>query len=200
MVFGQRTFALEVEFYGVSHCISGTVRMPSESYRLTDLLNNADEAVHVVDASVARLHGSDTEKVHDLMIEKEAILLAIPRETEDFLSRQRLTRTGMARPDQKPVQAFILLPPYVVKGLIFALSVGENGRIERGRLQRFAAVSGSQVFRDGEPLFESGFLTVNRDAVHAIGRLSAGVDAAAASGFSTVPPTPPLPPAGYPAA
>jgi hypothetical protein len=112
------------------------------------------------------------------MVEKEAILLAIPRETEDFLSRQRLTRTGMARPDQKPIQAFMLIPPYVVKGLIFALSLGEQGRIERGRLQRFAAVSSSQVYRDGESLFESGFLTVNRDRIHAIGRQSGSAEPA----------------------
>ena len=188
MVFGQRTFALEVELYGATHRISGVVRMPSESYRLTDLLNNADEAVHVADATVARLDGSGVEQVHDLTVEKEAILLAIPRETEDFLNRQRLTRTGMARPDQKPIQAFIVLPPYVVKGLIFALSLGEHGRIERGRLQRFAAVSSSAVFRDGDLIFESGFLTVNRDCIHAIGRQTGSADSAAAPGSMAAPP------------
>ena len=174
---GPEALAIEVEFYCAAHRVCGKVRLPNENYRLTDFLNTAEESVHLTHVSIFSLDGAVQDEIGELTLEKRTVRLALPRETPDFLSRRRLTRAGMVRPDFKPVPALILLPPYTVKGLIFAGAVADHGRIERGRLARFASLTAASLHQDGRLLLEDTFMAISRDAIAAIGRGATSPDA-----------------------
>jgi hypothetical protein len=169
--------AIEVEFYCAAHRVRGNVRLPNENYRLTDFLNTAEESIHLTHVSVFSLDGAAQDEIGELTLEKRTVRLALPRETQDFLSRRRLTRAGMARPDFKPVPALILLPPFTVKGLIFAGAIADHGRLEPSRLARFASVTAASVYQDHRLLTENTFMAISRDAIAAIGRAPSAPEA-----------------------
>jgi len=171
-------FAVEVEFYCAAHRIRGTVKLPNESYRLTDLLNAPEGSLHLTDVSVLSLDDAARDEIGELTVEKQTVSLALPRESQDFLSRRRLTSAGMARPNFRPVPALILLPPYTIKGLLYPGVASDHGWLETGRLPRFASVTDASVYRDGRLLVGDTFIAVSRDAIAAIGRASSSPGAA----------------------
>ena len=163
-------FAVEVEFYCAAHRICGRIRLPNDSSRLTDLLNAADESLHLTDVSVFSLGRAAHDEIGELTLEKQTVRLALPRESQDFLSRRRLTRAGIARPNYTPVPALILLPPYTVKGLLYSGVGADRGWLEPSRFPRFVSVTDASVYRDGRLLVGETFIAVSRDAIAAIGR------------------------------
>ena len=110
--------------------ITGITRQVEERRRLIDLLTAGGEAFDLEEAQIW-LGDALTREFATLSVEKRAILLAIPRETNDQTRQRAMQTRVIGRVQTMPTAINIIVAPYIVEGHAH-LPTGIGGL--RGRL------------------------------------------------------------------
>ncbi len=174
----QRSTSLGVDLLLAGYRLTGTTRQVDESFRFGDVLNNREETLVLRDVTVSDLGGRAVENLAEIAVEKSLLWVAMPKETEEYLTRQRLFRAGMARPNLATQSVLVIVPPFCARGLIHIPPGIDAIRFVRGALPRFFPLTSAKLSADGQALVEAPILFLNRDLVASIARTpgSAGPD------------------------
>jgi hypothetical protein len=144
--------------------VTGLTRQIGESYRLTDLLNSAEDAFSLSDVRVIALDGGQVESVRELTIVKGMVSAAVPREPQHLAEMQRRFRAGMARPGQQHLPVVVLAPPFTVKGMAHLPELVDTTRsVEPFMFPRFFPVTAARLFHGDREVTSAPAIIVNRD-------------------------------------
>lgn len=108
--------SIRVELFLPGMRLNGLAPQVDESHRLADVLSSPIEVLRLRHVSIMDLNGSVLEEVPEVVVEKRFIRVAVPRETEEYLARQRLSRAGMVRPSMVRTPVMALVPPFIAHG------------------------------------------------------------------------------------
>jgi len=167
---------LLVELLLANSRIRGLSTQVEERRRLVDILNSADEAFHLNHAKVS-LGTSAARDLPNLNVEKRAIVVAIPHETEEQLRQRAVLRMSVAATPTKPAVVTVIVPPFIVEGTAhLPPSVGTlrgNLHADTGVFNRFLTMTDAKLTLPNGTAIEAPVLFVNRDLIAAI---SSGIE------------------------
>lgn len=143
----------------------GVCRQVSEANRLLDVLSSRDEILLLRDVEIATHEGVVIGEAPEIRLEKRWVLLAYPKETEEFRARQRLYRAGMSRPALVGLAVLVLAPPFAVRGTMHVRPGTSFAYTERATMARFFPLTGARVDLGVRNLIEADVALVNRDLV-----------------------------------
>jgi hypothetical protein len=158
---------LLVEVYLKGGHVSGLTRLVEERVRLVDLLNNPDSLFELESAKLTAGDSGVARFLPSLVIEKSAILVAIPHETQDQLRHRAMLNTGLGR-TTKQAQISVLLPPLFVEGTAHFAPGTMRFRPSLNTFTHFFPLTSAVIhLPDGESV-EQPVILVNRDGVAAL--------------------------------
>jgi hypothetical protein len=167
---------LLVELFLENARIRGLCTQVEERTRLVDILNGTEEAFHLGEAKVSLGPGAPRD-LPNLNVEKRAIVVAIPHETEEQLRKRALMRMAGGAAPTKPAHLTMLVPPFVIEGTAHLNpSVGTlrgNLHAETGLFHRFVTMTDAKLVLPNGTAIEAPVLFVNRDLIAA---MSSGVE------------------------
>ncbi len=156
---------MQVELYTEEYRIAGFVITRHE--RLKDLLENYLHRFLAVKRAIIVPHhpGAKSEKVEDVMVRLDEVILAIPHDDIPETERDRSSHPQYM--PKYPVQAVIHLHPMVIEGQVFVREGEEAESAMMASRERFLAVKGAQVSYpyDHLPSFAAEVVIVNRDHI-----------------------------------
>jgi hypothetical protein len=161
---------LTVDLVLIGYRLSGTTYQVSEKIRFGDVLNSQAERITLKRASISGFKGQALAALPEVTIEKQAIVAAIPRESDELQHKQRLYRAGMAKPDLVRVPMLALVPPYAAMGKIHVSPKSDPSDPEHSGLARFFPVTDAVLFREDVRLYQGPLLLLNRDLVAVMGK------------------------------
>jgi hypothetical protein len=164
---------LRLDVFLTSHRLTGLTLHVDESRRLVDVLNNADLTLPLYDAAIQALPSGRAESVTELVVEKRFVLAAAPEEPAELLSRRRMLRAGILRPNLTRIEALVLLPPFTVKGELHVSQPGAGSKLDISGLGRFFPLSEAHVYFGSDEIYSAEVLVINRDHVASIAKASA---------------------------
>lgn len=157
---------MQVELYTKEHRIAGFVITRHE--RLKDLLENYLHRFLSVKRAIIVPHhpGAKSEKVEDVMVRQDEVVLAIPY---DGIPETEIDRSSHPQYVPKyPMRAVIHLHPMVIEGQIFVREGEEAESAMMASRERFLVVKGAQVsypYNDHLPSFAAEVVIVSRDHI-----------------------------------
>ena len=162
---------LLVELYLEQARITGLNYQTEERRRLVDVLNAHEDAIQLEEVRFAMIGGQKRE-MPKLMVEKRAIIAAVPRETAEQ-SRQRLMeRNVMGHAETQPLNVTLIIPPFVVEGTAHLLggrlSVRKRLRADPDLFSRFFSVTDGRIFLPDGAKLEAPVILLNRDRLVAV--------------------------------
>ena len=167
----QKRSPLLVELYLEQARITGLNYQVEERRRLVDVLNAHEDALQLEDVKFAMVGGQRRE-LPKVMIEKRAIIAAIPRETSEQ-SRQRLMeRNVMGHAETQPLSLTLMIPPFVAEGTAHLLggrfAVRKNLRADPSLFTRFFSVTDGRLYLPDGSVLEAPVILLNRDHMAAV--------------------------------
>jgi hypothetical protein len=161
---------LTVDLLLSGYRLFGVTYLVDEKVRLGDLLNARGETISLRHASVLGLKGQVMATLPEVSIEKRHLVAAVPRESEEYQSRQRAFRAGMVRPSQVHVPVLAVAPPFSVTGKVHIQPNADIEDPERSGLARFFPMTDATLFMGEERLYQGTVVLVNRDHLAMIGK------------------------------
>jgi len=162
---------LLVELFLENARIRGLSAEVGERRRLVDVLNSADEAFHLGKARVS-IGSSEARDLDNLNVEKRAIIVAIPHETEEQRRERAMMRMTMGANPTKPAKVTVLVPPFLVEGTAhLPPSVGTlrgNLHAASGVFNHFLTMTDAKLILPNGSAIEAPVIFVNRDLVAAM--------------------------------
>ena len=166
----QDVAPLLVELYLERAHILGVCRQVQERRRLIDVLNHQDDTIEIDNARVSL--GSGVSKQYEtILIQKSAILAAVPRETEEQNRRRAVLTNMMGKQETRQKSLALLLPPLAVEGQ--AHVAGGAGALSIKMFSKFFSLTGATLSMSGNADRELGVIIVSRDHVMAMSELPA---------------------------
>ena len=162
---------LLVELFLENARIRGLSNQVEERRRLVDVLNAAEEAFHL-DQGKVTMGAGEPRDLANLNVEKRAIVIAIPHETEDQLRQRAMLRMTMGATPTKPAEITVLVPPFVAEGTAhLPPSVGTlrgNLHANTGVFNRFLTLTDAKLILPNGGAIEAPVMFVNRDLIAAM--------------------------------
>lgn len=175
---------LLVELFLANSRIRGLSTQVEERRRLVDVLNSTENAFHLDQAKVSLGAGSSRD-LPNLNVEKRAIVVAIPHETEDQLRQRAVLRMTVGASPTKPAQVTVLVPPFVIEGTAhLPPSVGTlrgNLHADTGVFNRFLTMTDAQLILPNGTAIDGPVMFINRDLIAA---MSSGIESNALAKIS----------------
>ena len=165
---GSSSTQLTVDLCLGAYRLTGVLAHVDEANRLVDVLNNRDEVVFLRDVVVSDLDGAPLEEAREISVEKRFIHLVLPHESDEYVSRQRLLRAGMALPRQVSVARLVLVSPFAARGTLHVAPGSDLAFLERA-LARFFPITKAAIFFQAREFLQAPVVIVNRDLVASIG-------------------------------
>jgi len=166
---GSSSTQLTVDLLLGAYRLTGAPAHVDEANRLVDVLNNRDEVVFLRDVVVSDLDGAPLEEAREISVEKRFIHLVLPHESNEYVSRQRLLRAGMALPSQVSVARLVLVSPFAARGTLHVAPGSDLAFLERGALARFFPITKAAIFFQAREFLQAPVVIVNRNLVASIG-------------------------------
>ncbi len=162
---------LLVELFLENARIRGLSNQVEERRRLVDVLNSDDEAFHLAQAQVS-LGTGEPRDLANLNVEKRAIVVAIPHETEEQLRQRAMLRMTVGATPTKPAAITVLIPPFVAEGTAhLPPSVGTlRGKLHAttGIFNRFLTMTDAKLILPNGSAIAASVMFINRDLIAAI--------------------------------
>jgi len=162
---------LLVELFLENARIRGLSNQVEERRRLVDVLNSDDEAFHLNQANVSLGAGAPRD-LANLNVEKRAIVVAIPHESEEQLRQRAMLRMTVGASPTKPAEITVLVPPFVAEGTAhLPPSVGTlrgNLHANTGVFNRFLTMTDAKLILPNGSAIEAPVMLINRDLIAAI--------------------------------
>lgn len=150
--------------------IRGLLKNVPANRRLVDVLSSQDAVVELHSAEVRRHAAAEAQKFPSLLVRKDDLIYAIPRETAEQVRTRALSRTGMVTPIGRRAPVTVMTSGYVLSGTA-TLPPGMNpARLEIAMLPHFFALAGASVTDDDGSVTEEEVIVVNRGQVVALAR------------------------------
>ncbi len=167
----QKRSPLLVELYLAQARIAGLNFQTEERRRLIDVLNAQEDAIQLEDVRVA-LVGGQKRELPKIMVEKRAIIAAVPRETSEQ-SRQRLMeRNVMGHAETQPLNLTLIIPPFVAEGTTHLLggrqAVRKRLRADPDLFGRFFSMTDGRLYLPDGNVLEAPVILLNRDNLVAV--------------------------------
>lgn len=160
-----------VELFLASGRVQGVTYEVRDRRRLVDVLTDPRAALRL-EAARLMWQSAPVRELGPLNVEKWSIAAAIPHETERQLRERSMQRTTVGRSETRPVQATVLLPPFIVEGAVH-MPVGTGGSgsslaADPAVFGRFFPVTDATLTLPGGAVVEASILLINRDVIAAI--------------------------------
>ena len=161
-----------VELFLASGRVQGVTYEVRDRRRLVDVLTDPRSAFKLESARLMWQPVAALRELGPLNVEKRSIVAAIPHETERQLRERSMQRLTVGRSETRPVQATVLLPPFIVEGSVH-VPVGTGGAgssltADAAIFGRFFPVTDATLTLPGGAVVEASILLINRDVIAAI--------------------------------
>jgi hypothetical protein len=162
---------LLVELFLANSRIRGLTTEVEERRRLVDILNSVDTSFHLNQAK-ASVGGGAPMDLANLNVEKRAIVIAVPHETEEQKRQRAVMRMTVGTNPTKPAKVTVIVPPFVVEGTAhLPPSVGTlRGTLhaDTGVFNHFLTMTDAKLALPNGQELAAPVLFVNRDLVAAM--------------------------------
>jgi hypothetical protein len=163
---------LLVELFLSNGRVHGITHEVHDRTRLLDVLTDGQRAFRLDSAKVLLGASPKVREFGSLNVEKRSIVAAIPHETQAQLRHRSMQTTTVGKSPTRPIQATLLLPPFVAEGRMHvSQSIGNIGRhlsADAGIFASFISVTDARLFLPGGTEVEAPVLLVNRDLIAGI--------------------------------
>lgn len=159
---------VEIELITTSFRLLGGSPDVDQFKRVSDILNGTDSDLTLTDVTICSLLGVRLEECPALKVAKQDILLAIPKESEDYVAERRMQRVGISTPNLMKISALIMVPPFLARGSLALRSSKDMEAGVRG-MNHFFPLLGANLLLEGRLIEEAPVFLINRESVLAIG-------------------------------
>ncbi len=167
----QQRSPLLVDLYLEQARITGRSFQVGERRRLVDVLNANEDAIQLEDVNFAML-GGQVRQLPKVMVEKRAIIAAIPRETSEQSRQRMMERNVMGHATTQPLNLTMIIPPFVAEGTAHLLggrlAVRKRLRADPDLFTRFFSVTDGRLFLPDGSVLEAPVILLNRDNLVAL--------------------------------
>jgi hypothetical protein len=161
---------LTVDLLLSGYRLFGVTYQVNEKMRLGDVLNSPGDTVTLRHASIFGLRGQVMATLPEVTIEKRQLVAAIPKESEEYQSRQRAYRAGMAKPNLVRIPVLTIVPPYAAVGKVHLPPRSDLSDPEHSGLARFFPITDASLYMGEERLYQGSVMLLNRDLVAMMGK------------------------------
>ena len=162
---------LLVELLLENACIRGFSAEVGERRRLVDVLNSSSKAFRLGKARVT-IGSSEPRDLDNLNVEKRAIIVAIPHETEEHRRERAMMRMTVGASPTKPAAVTLLVPPFLAEGTAhLPPSIGTlrgNLHATTGVFNHFLSLTDAKLILPNGRTIEAPVVFINRDLVAAM--------------------------------
>ena len=162
--------AVALELFYPSMRIGGLLRLEA-SNRISDVLNGEGSTIPLSRVRFSTLEGTHVASQSGFEVEKQNLLLGVPRESTDYLKAHRSARFGISRPEAVEVRVRLAVPPFLVEGHLHLGQVRDVPEIRS--LPHFFPMTDSTIFMNRLSIEAAATVVVNREMVAGIGLIDA---------------------------
>lgn len=173
MELNQGPILVEVYLHG-GH-VKGLTRRVEQRRRLVDVLNSSDTALFELEAVTMTVPGIDDRSIPLIAIDKSAILVAIPRETQEQTRHRALLNTGIemiGAPSQQTPMGFLIPPLYLEGTAYLPSSSGLANKPTASVFSNFFPVTGATLYLPDGTKTDEPIVLLNRDNLTLLSFLS----------------------------
>jgi hypothetical protein len=161
---------LTVDLLLLGYRLFGVTYQVNEKVRLGDLLNSTADTLLLKHTSIISLKGQVMAILPEVSVHKSQLVAAIPKESEDYQSRQRAYRAGMIKPDQVQVPVLAVVPPYAATGKVHVAPHADLLEAQHSGLARFFPLTDAVLFSGEDRLYQGPIVLLNRSLVATLGK------------------------------
>jgi hypothetical protein len=169
----QELGPLLVELYLEDAHVLGVCRQVQERKRLIDVLNHQDSHLEIEQARVTLGLRGGARHYDSLNITKSAILVAVPRETQEQSRRRAVFTNMMGRQETARKSLALIVPPLALEGAAHIVASGAGVLRGMEAFSKYFPLTGATLFAPGVPDRELDVVIVSRDRVVGMSLLAA---------------------------